>query len=41
MGTGDGEFVTPSSIAFDPMGNAFVGDGENKRVQVFSVEFGD
>src|SRR5579862_986609 len=37
-GTGPGEFNLPHSIAIDGEGRVYVGDRENKRIQVFDSE---
>jgi tripartite motif-containing protein 71 len=37
-GTGDGEFNEPHTIAFDPVGNAYVTDLGNNRVQKFDSD---
>ena len=37
-GTGDGEFNIPHSIAFDGLGNAYVTDTNNHRIQKFSSD---
>lgn len=34
-GSGDGEFITPHTIAFDLSGNMYVTDTKNARVQKF------
>ena len=34
-GTGDGQFDTPHTIAFDPSGNMYITDTKNARVQKF------
>ncbi|HEY7694743.1 MAG TPA: hypothetical protein VH797_01420, partial [Nitrososphaeraceae archaeon] len=34
-GTGDGQFDTPHTIAFDPSGNLYITDTKNARVQKF------
>jgi hypothetical protein len=37
-GTGHGEFNLPHTIAVDGQGNVYVGDRENKRIQIFDPE---
>ena len=37
-GAAPGEFHTPHSIAADAQGNVYVGDRENRRIQVFDAE---
>ena len=37
-GTAPGEFHTPHSIAADAQGNVYVGDRENRRIQVFDAD---
>ncbi len=39
-GTGPGEFNTPHAIVVDAKGRVYVGDRENKRIQVFDAEGG-
>ncbi|NDJ12651.1 MAG: hypothetical protein EBY17_15875 [Acidobacteriia bacterium] len=34
-GTGNGEFGSVLSLAVDPQGNVYAGDGGNKRIQIF------
>ena len=36
IGTGDGQFMYPHSLAIDGDGNIYVGDTGNKRIQKFS-----
>jgi DNA-binding beta-propeller fold protein YncE len=39
MGTGPGEFIYPTDIAFDSKGNVFVSEyGDNDRIQVFTPD---
>jgi DNA-binding beta-propeller fold protein YncE len=35
MGSGDGQFRHPASIAIDLQGNVYVADSDNNRIQVF------
>jgi peptidylamidoglycolate lyase len=37
-GTGPAEFNMPHSVAVDRQGNVYVGDRENKRIQIFDAE---
>jgi DNA-binding beta-propeller fold protein YncE len=37
-GTGPGEFNLPHTIAVDRQGNIYVGDRENKRIQIFDAD---
>ena len=37
-GTGPGEFNLPHAIALDSNGRVYVGDRENKRIQIFSAD---
>ncbi len=37
-GSGDGEFTIPHSIAFDSLGNMYVTDTDNHRVQKFTPD---
>ncbi len=37
-GSGDGEFLQPSGLAFDAAGNLYVVDSSNDRVQVFTPD---
>ncbi len=39
-GTGPGEFNTPHAIVVDAKGLVYVGDRENKRIQVFDADGG-
>jgi len=36
-GTHKGEFRYPAGIAFSPKGNIYIGDQDNRRVQIFST----
>ena len=35
MGSDDGQFRHPASIAIDSRGNVYVADSDNSRIQVF------
>src|SRR5213596_3022012 len=37
-GTGPGQFNLPHTIAIDNQNNVYVGDRENKRIQVFDID---
>ena len=37
-GSGSGEFLCPSGLAFDGEGNVYVADSNNARIQVFTAE---
>jgi DNA-binding beta-propeller fold protein YncE len=38
LGSGDGEFNVPHSLAFDSAGNAYITDTNNHRIQKFSSD---
>jgi len=37
-GTGHGEFNLPHSVVVDKRGNVYVGDRENRRIQIFDAD---